>query len=244
MPAGATAVPACVLTPEKTEGPYYFNAAQVRRDITEGRSGTPMRLVFTVVRVGNDGCQVLPDAVVDIWHCDATGQYSGYANQNPGGAYTGQEQPTPATGPGGRPPGSPPAGGPGGRPPGPGGGSRATPDVATAEKFLRGIQVTDANGRAEFATIFPGWYQGRLTHIHFKVHVDDKTAVTSQLFMPPAVERDVYANDAPYNTRGQNPTTLAQDNVVNTQAEFDLLAVRATREGSTIVAAFTVGIRV
>jgi protocatechuate 3,4-dioxygenase beta subunit len=37
------------------------------------------------------------------------------------------------------------------------------------QKFLRGYQVTDANGGAEFLTIYPGWYSGRTVHIHFKV---------------------------------------------------------------------------
>jgi protocatechuate 3,4-dioxygenase beta subunit len=39
------------------------------------------------------------------------------------------------------------------------------------ETYLRGIQLTDANGRAEFATIYPGQYPGRTTHIHLKVHL-------------------------------------------------------------------------
>src|SRR5687767_14543381 len=37
------------------------------------------------------------------------------------------------------------------------------------QKFLRGYQRTDANGLVTFTTIFPGWYQGRAVHIHFKV---------------------------------------------------------------------------
>ena len=36
-------------------------------------------------------------------------------------------------------------------------------------KFLRGYQVTDANGRVRFTTIYPGAYPGRAVHIHFKV---------------------------------------------------------------------------
>jgi protocatechuate 3,4-dioxygenase beta subunit len=37
------------------------------------------------------------------------------------------------------------------------------------QNFLRGYQVTDANGLAGFTTLYPGWYQGRATHIHFKI---------------------------------------------------------------------------
>ena len=40
-----------------------------------------------------------------------------------------------------------------------------------AGTFLRGIQLTNADGIAEFQTIYPGWYAGRTVHIHMKVHV-------------------------------------------------------------------------
>ncbi|MCB0496197.1 MAG: intradiol ring-cleavage dioxygenase [Cyclobacteriaceae bacterium] len=42
----------------------------------------------------------------------------------------------------------------------------------TSVHFLRGRQVTDSNGKVGFTTIFPGWYNGRATHIH--VHIYDK----------------------------------------------------------------------
>lgn len=65
-------------------------------------------------------------------------------------------------------------------------------DDTTGETFLRGIQLTGPDGVAAIRTIYPGWYQGRATHIHLKVHVggtaDDGTyeggtvAHTGQLF--------------------------------------------------------------
>jgi len=63
----------CTLTPEMTEGPYYFDADSIRSDIRDDREGTELRLA---IRVRDSDCNPLPDAVVDIWHCDALGEYS------------------------------------------------------------------------------------------------------------------------------------------------------------------------
>ena len=65
----------CVLTPEQTEGPYYVAGERVRRNITEGRPGTPLALQLAVVNVST--CKPIKGAAVDIWHCDASGIYSG-----------------------------------------------------------------------------------------------------------------------------------------------------------------------
>lgn len=72
--AGTTG-PSCVLTPEGTEGPFYLNTALMRRDIREGRPGVPVDLRITVLDASS--CAPLRDAVVDIWHADASGVYSG-----------------------------------------------------------------------------------------------------------------------------------------------------------------------
>ena len=64
----------CTLTAELTEGPYYFDADKIRTDIREDRKGVPLRLV---TRVRDESCEPLRNAVVDIWHCDAGGAYSG-----------------------------------------------------------------------------------------------------------------------------------------------------------------------
>ena len=66
----------CVLTPEQTEGPYYIAGEKVRRNITEGRAGTPLTLRLTVV--DSRTCKPIKGAAVDIWHCDASGTYSGF----------------------------------------------------------------------------------------------------------------------------------------------------------------------
>lgn len=79
-----TGADVCVVTPETTQGPYYFDTSLERSDITEGRPGTPTTVRLQVV---DASCAPLPEARVDIWHCDAAGRYSGYPNQ-PGGIST------------------------------------------------------------------------------------------------------------------------------------------------------------
>jgi protocatechuate 3,4-dioxygenase beta subunit len=73
--AVASGVVSCVLTPELTEGPYYLPNEAVRRNITEGRPGTPLALRLTVVDAST--CKAIRNAKVDIWHADAVGVYSG-----------------------------------------------------------------------------------------------------------------------------------------------------------------------
>jgi hypothetical protein len=72
----------CVLTPELTEGPFYVGGEKVRRDITEGKAGVGLLLKLTVVNAST--CKPIPNAVVDIWHCDALGVYSGAVANNSG----------------------------------------------------------------------------------------------------------------------------------------------------------------
>jgi protocatechuate 3,4-dioxygenase beta subunit len=76
-PAGvASGAVTCVLTPEQTEGPYYIPNERIRRNITEGRPGTPLLLHARVVDAST--CKPIKSAAVDIWHADASGVYSGF----------------------------------------------------------------------------------------------------------------------------------------------------------------------
>jgi protocatechuate 3,4-dioxygenase beta subunit len=167
----AAAVPDCVLTPEVTEGPYYLDLNLMRSNITEGRSGLAFDLAVKVVDASS--CDPIANAAVDVWHCDAAGEYSG-TNGND-------------------------------------------------ETFMRGIQVTGADGVATFRTVFPGWYRGRAVHIHLKVHQGDQTW-TGQLFFDEATIDAVYAT-APYSSRGPAETSNSADSI------FD------ETDGSTVVAA-------
>lgn len=74
----------------------------------------------------------------------------------------------------------------------------------SGQRWLRGLQTTDANGVARFTTIHPGWYPGRAVHIHFKIRAADASGrasdFTSQLFFDEKVNDEVFAR-APYTQR-------------------------------------------
>lgn len=82
------------------------------------------------------------------------------------------------------------------------------------KKFLRGYQTTDANGVAEFLTIYPGWYEGRTVHIHFKIRNDPGSRsvqeFNSQLYFDESTTDQVYKL-APYNSKGRRSTTNDTD---------------------------------
>jgi protocatechuate 3,4-dioxygenase beta subunit len=82
------------------------------------------------------------------------------------------------------------------------------------KKFLRGYQTTDANGVAEFLTIYPGWYEGRAVHIHFKIRNDPASRraqeFNSQLYFDESTTDQVYKL-APYNSKGPRSTTNDAD---------------------------------
>ncbi|MDW8426906.1 MAG: twin-arginine translocation pathway signal protein, partial [Meiothermus sp.] len=140
-------LPACIVRPALTEGPYFvdtqLNRSDIRSDPTTGvvKTGVPLVLRFAVSRVSTGGCNPLPGAMVDIWQCDAQGLYSGVQDRFAD---------------------------------------------TRGQKWLRGHQITDAQGLAQFTTIYPGWYPGRTVHIHFKIRYQNRD-FTSQLFFDDAL---------------------------------------------------------
>ena len=83
----------------------------------------------------------------------------------------------------------------------------------TGLTYLRGYQITDANGEVEFITIFPGWYNGRVCHIHFQVYVSSVYSAVSQLAFPTAEVNSLYATLPSLYTKGADPLTPATDGV-------------------------------
>jgi protocatechuate 3,4-dioxygenase beta subunit len=79
------------------------------------------------------------------------------------------------------------------------------------ETWLRGYQLTDKNGMCRFKSIFPGWYEGRITHLHAKVHVENKTVLTTNFFFPKEMENEIYLSNASLYPKGINPIAISQD---------------------------------
>lgn len=186
----------CTITPETTEGPYYFDPALERSDITEGRKGVALTVRLQVV---DQHCRPIEGARVDIWHCDAEGHYSGYPGQGDGR------------------------------------------DVdTTGEKFLRGWQRTGKDGIVAFGTIYPGWYRGRTTHIHFKAFPDEASVMTGQMFFPDDVSDRIFAGVVPYNgRRGKRDTMNADDGILRragTGVESRVRRIASAYEAAMIVA--------
>ena len=142
----------CVFTSVAEEGPYFIDDREFRRDIRDGQRGQDLVLRLQVIDAPR--CEPLPGAVVEVWHCNAFGFYSGYAGQDPDAdptAITDLVDHLPAQSP---------------------------------ERWLRGAQRSDGEGNCEFLTIYPGWYSGRTVHVHVKVHFDNSRLITSQLYFP------------------------------------------------------------
>ncbi|PYE49503.1 intradiol ring-cleavage dioxygenase [Deinococcus yavapaiensis] len=114
------------------------------------------------------------------------------------------------------------------------------------QDFLRGYQLTDANGKASFRTIYPGWYAGRSVHLHFSMSVitDGKVTgeFTTQLYFPDSITDVVHAR-APYNTKGQRDRLNSTDILYRNGGSQLLLDLKGSlTEGYT--ATFDVGLNI
>jgi protocatechuate 3,4-dioxygenase beta subunit len=178
-------IPSCLLSPEQTIGPYYLDVLRVRKDLTEGKPGLPLKLRLMVVDAKR--CLPVQNAAVDLWHCDALGIYSGFTADSPDGPASREHDNT---------------------------------------TFLRGVQLTDADGTVEFSTIYPGWYLSRDVHIHVRVHVGGgvtnasygggHVTYTGQLFFRDEIT-DAVARHEPYATHDIARTRQDEDDVFVTQ---------------------------
>lgn len=182
--ASAATSSTCTIAPSLTEGPYWVDEKLNRADITTDTTrasvlnGLPLNLTINVFNASGSSCGTEPQAniQVDIWHCDAAGEYSDAS----------------------------------------GNGQTNT----KGQTFLRGYQVTDANGAVTFKTIYPGWYQGRAVHIHLRARAYDANGnvtynFTTQLFFDDTVSDSVFTK-SPYNTTRAREVRNSNDNIYKT----------------------------
>ena len=122
-----------------------------------------LTLDWVVSQVDGSACIPLEGVLVDVWHCDAAGEYSDVGNEQ-------------------------------------------------GHDFLRGYQHTDANGKATITTIYPGWYQGRAVHIHFKIRTDAgrDAAASSSRRSSSSTTRSAHRSTAPGVVRGEGHARRAR----------------------------------
>ncbi len=92
----------------------------------------------------------------------------------------------------------------------------------TGETYMRGYQFTDANGEVNFTTILPGWYNGRICHIHFQAYVSSIYAAISQLTYPIAEKNAIYLANPDIYTKGADPLGYNNDGVFADGYAFQL----------------------
>ncbi|WP_167598642.1 intradiol ring-cleavage dioxygenase [Leeuwenhoekiella sp. ZYFB001] len=189
----------CAVTNSETAGPFPTNDPEdlERVDITGDRTGVALAINL-VIRDVNNACAVLQNAIVDIWHCDADGNYSEY------------------------------------------GGSGMQSTNYQNYHFLRGRQISDADGLVKFQSIFPGWYNSRATHIH--VHIYNTTGTSllvTQIAFPEGDDSAVVAVNAASDygyTKGMSGYTYnANDNVFSDGVANELATLGGSvSEGYTL----------
>ncbi|PWY74781.1 aromatic compound dioxygenase [Aspergillus eucalypticola CBS 122712] len=176
----------CILTPETSTGPYVYPRSQtLRQDIVEDQIGVPFVMDIGLMDIHT--CEPLTDALVDIWHCNATGSYSSFTGLNPD--ITFPEQYFEST------------------------GTQIDADSGMSDvsflatddtTWLRGMWPTDEKGVTSFTSIFPGFYTNRAIHIHVQVHTNwsitsngtigaGRTVNTAQLFVNEDVATEIMA---------------------------------------------------
>ncbi|KDE05022.1 hypothetical protein MVLG_04566 [Microbotryum lychnidis-dioicae p1A1 Lamole] len=136
----------CVLANEVTQGPYYHIAGHpIRQNMAEDQLGLPFYIDIGILDVNT--CEPVSNVLVDIWHANTTGHYAGHPDPDPDLIWEG---------------------------PAPYGERKGLltkfPRWNQHETWLRAAWPTNKFGVSQFTSIFPGYYTGRATHIHIKVH--------------------------------------------------------------------------
>ena len=198
----------CVLTTKATEGPFYINSPN-RSDIKEDKKGKHLDLKLQLLSYPD--CTPIEGAIVEIWHCDANGTYSGY----PELGHDIWEFLKHAEF-----------------------GSKLHIEPKNENTFLRGAQITDSDGYVKFSTILPGWYDPRMPHIHFKAIVNGKEEIASELFFEEEFFNKVFTTTEPYIKYGKSPYGHSNDKVLETFPDGNGLVLSTKENGNGTTMAF------
>lgn len=250
----------CVTAPEVTEGPYYLNNDLVRQDLREDQGGILLELDIGVIDTST--CQPLPNALVELWNCNATGQYSGFSTTTTSSGGTGGGMSMSGAAPSGGTGSSMSTGGNGAAPSG--GGGDGTGGVSSgmtdSYNFLRGGWQTNENGIVTFKTIFPGFYTGRTIHMHTMVHqnitYNSNGTYTSrsgslvhvgQMFFEETLADQImalspYSETTMIRTRNAADSILAQENSAGYSAYVDASAISASDISAGVLGFITIGV--
>lgn len=183
----------CALTASYTLGPCYFNPDHYREDISEGQLGVP---VILALRLVDSQCRPIAGADVDIWHCSATGLYSGdSADSSDAGSFNS-------------------------------GFCTDNDASALAGRWFRGIQTTDSDGIVYFKTCFPGWYPGRTTHIHFQIRHNNRQSLVSQFCFEDALSNDIYLNHGDYTGQAKDTLNSRDNVFDSDYADYQFATAR------------------
>jgi hypothetical protein len=97
--------------------------------------------------------------------------------------------------------------------------------------FFAPVILSPGRDMLKFATIYPGWYQGRVTHIHVQVYLGSTLKLTSQIALPEDINTEVY-NSTLYVAHGQNSTKNSTDNIIQDSLDNELATVVKNDSGS------------
>ncbi len=205
----------CILSSPISEGPYYIKSP-LRSDLRDSRNGKVLNLKFKIVEYPI--CKPIENAIVEIWSCDAHGNYGGYPE---GIGHNIWETAKLLEF-----------------------GKKDHIEPTTDQLFLRGYQKTDLNVHVDFTTIVPGWYDPRTPHIHFKIILNDQEHLTSELYFEKDFCDNLFTSVSPYSQYGKSPYNFKNDGSLADVTEGKGLLLKCTEDSNrATIATAKIGIK-